>query len=395
MILWIEDSRDSIQKLGKGGMEMKTFKNLLLVTLVMAAIASASAASVVGSIMAPLWNATSEINHAGMNPVVRASASKEATPDAVLATGTWSENFIVPQSPAMPMFRYVSIDMKVQGFDLGQFTGVDVSLEDQHSTQGTNISRSEIDRNDLKKESKKGNVYADPSGAYKGSGKFCEGNITTGALTLRADGLLVIDTWALGPDVYALEFGMTHTGKKNKKDIAIFFHSSSHEKITDTNTFFFSIVEPSQYLNDYCQAQANKNYEAADGRIQSLAFSSYYDEVLKHYWTLLVTPISANLKANTLWREAANEQKPLEKLPVSSDCTHWVKLEKDGKAFSGWVEVKVSEEQAESYLLQGPMLSFDGAKAGSQKLWIRQDGKDAWTIKMIDVRQNGVSVVTL
>ncbi len=374
---------------------MKTLRILLIVITVLAAIASASAASLAASIMAPLWNATSETNHAGMNPVVRASASNDATPDAVLVTGTWSNNFIVPQSPAMPQFRYVSVDMKVQGFDLGQFTGMDVSLEDQHSNKGTSISKSEIDRDDLKKESKKGNVYADPSGAFKGSGKFCQGNITTGALTLRADGLLVVDTWALGPDVYALEFGMTHTGKKNKKDIVIFIHSSSREKITDTNTFYFSVVKPNQYLDDYCMAQANKNYETSDGRIQSLAFSSYYDEVLKHYWTLLVTPISANLKANTLWREAIKEQKPLEKLNVQGDCTHWVKLQKDGKDFSGWVNIKVSEQQGEAFLIQGPMIPFDGAKVGPQQLWIKEDGKNAWTVKSIDVRPNGVTIVTL
>jgi hypothetical protein len=370
---------------------MKTFRILLIVTTVLAAIASANAASLASSIVAPLYNSTTVINNAGLNPVVKSAASPEnKTPDATLKTGTWSTNFIVPKSFAMPQFRFLFIDMKIQGFDLGKFVGVNVKIDDESA-----LSKETIDRDHLVKESKKSEVYASPEGAYKGSTKFCKGSLTAGALTLRADGVLVIDTNKLDLDQYCLEFSLVHEGKIVKDDWLIWIHVTNREKTKDTNSFYFTLVNPSVYLDDYCQAQAGKSYEDADGRIKSLAFSSYYDENLKSYWTLIDTPISANLRANTLWREAVKEQKPLEKLNVQGDCTHWVKLQKDGKDFSGWVNIKVSEQQGEPFLIQGPMIPFDGAKVGPQQLWIREDGKDAWTVKSIDVRPNGVTTVTL
>jgi len=370
---------------------MKLSIALLVTLLLMAAFVPTNAASLAASIIAPLYSSTTVTNNAGLSPAVESASNPDnKVSDATLQSATWTTNFSVPKSSAMPQFRYLLVDMKIQGFDLGKFTGVDVKIDDQSA-----ISKEAIDFNDLKKEAKKGEVYASPEGAFKGSAKFCKGNLTAGALTLREDGMLVIDTSKLNFGQYALEFAATHEGKKTVKDILIFFHFKSLQKITDSNVYFFTVVNPSIYLDDYCMAQANKNYSNSDGRIQSLAFSSYYDETLKCYWKMIDTPISANLRANTLWREAVKEQKPLEKLNVQGDCTHWVKLQKDGKDFSGWVNIKVSEQQSEPFLIQGPTIPFDGARLGPQKLWIREDGKDSWTIKSIDVRPNGVTIVTL
>lgn len=366
--------------------------NACVVILLFAASFTTVRASVASSIAAPLYNSTTVVNNAGLNPVVKSSASAEnKTPDATLRTGTWSTNIIVPKSSAMAQFRFLLIDMKVQGFDLGKFTGVKVKIDDDSM-----LSKESINPNRLRSEAKKGEVYANPEGAYKGSTQFCKGSLTEGSLTLRADGVLVVDTSKLDLDQYCLEFSLTHEGKVVKDDWLIWIHITNREKMTDTNSFYFTLVNPSNYLDDYCQAQAGTNYQDSAGRLKSVAFSSYYDEVLKPYWNLIDTPISANLKANALWREANNEAKPLQNIaPVTKDCTHWVRIQKDGKAFSGWVNLKVSESQDEPSLIQGPLILFNGAKVGPQKMWIREEGASAWTVKVVDVRPNGVTTVTL